>query len=119
MRPLKYSRREATPCGTTQRQNYIIRFQFSRLDKSQILSAFAPSRNCPTINCFASIEEAMPNPTFQPASGFGPLFAISEAEQGAEAFVQLRRETSFTLATYSPTDAVAVPSDEPSRQSGG
>ena len=45
----------------------------------------------------------MTAPLFSRASGFGPLFAIFEAEQGAEALKQLRRQSGFMLETYAPS----------------
>ena len=45
----------------------------------------------------------MTAPLFCRASGFGPLFAIFEAEQGAEALKQLRRQSGFMLETYAPS----------------
>lgn len=45
-------------------------------------------------------------PLFSRASGFGPLFAIVEAEQGPVAVAQLRRNSGFSLATYSPSTLV-------------
>ena len=38
------------------------------------------------------------------ASGFGPMFAIFEAEQGAEALQALRRQSGFTRESCAPTD---------------
>ncbi len=48
----------------------------------------------------------MTAPLFCRASGFGPLFAIFEAEQGAEALKQLRRQSGFVVETYEPSDFV-------------
>jgi AraC-like DNA-binding protein len=45
----------------------------------------------------------MTAPLFCRASGFGSLFAIIEAEQGAEALKQLRRQSGFMLETYAPS----------------
>src|SRR5208337_1155644 len=45
-------------------------------------------------------------PLFSRASGFGPMFVIFEAEQGAEALKQLRRQSGFTTESYAPTDLV-------------
>ena len=46
---------------------------------------------------------------FSRASGFGRLFAMIEAEQGVEALARLRRESGFTLATFSPSTLVPFP----------
>jgi hypothetical protein len=48
----------------------------------------------------------MAPPLFSRASGFGPLFAIIEAEQGAEAVKQLRRESGFAATDYAPSALV-------------
>lgn len=48
-------------------------------------------------------------PLFSRASGFGPLFAIVEAEQGAESLEQLRRESGFSLADYAPSTMIPFP----------
>ena len=48
----------------------------------------------------------MTAPPFSRASGFGPLFAIVEAELGADALARLRRDSGFSLATYSPSTLV-------------
>lgn len=45
----------------------------------------------------------MTAPLFCRASGFGPLFAMFEAEQGAEALKQLRRQSGFGVETYAPS----------------
>ena len=51
----------------------------------------------------------MAAPLFSRASGFGPLFAIVEAEHGAEALRQLRREFGFALVDYAPSTLVPFP----------
>src|SRR5271157_360246 len=51
----------------------------------------------------------MAAPLFSRASGFGPLFAIVEAEQGIEALRQLRRESGFALVEYAPSTLVPFP----------
>ncbi|RBP13105.1 AraC-like DNA-binding protein [Roseiarcus fermentans] len=43
---------------------------------------------------------------FSRASGFGPLFAIIEAEHGAEALRCLRRESGFAAAAHAPSALV-------------
>jgi len=48
-------------------------------------------------------------PLFSRASGFGSLFSIVEAEQGAEALQRLRRESGFAAADYSPSMLVPFP----------
>lgn len=48
-------------------------------------------------------------PLFSRASGFGSLFSIIEAEQGAEALRQLRRDSGFTVADYAPSTLVPFP----------
>ncbi len=48
-------------------------------------------------------------PLFSRASGFGSLFSIIEAEQGAEALQRLRRESGFTVADYAPSTLVPFP----------
>ena len=45
----------------------------------------------------------MTAPLFCRVSGFGPLFAMVEAEQGAEALEHLRRQSGFTVETYTPS----------------
>ena len=42
-------------------------------------------------------------PPFCRVSGFGPLFAMVEAEQGAEALEHLRRQSGFAAETYPPS----------------
>ena len=42
-------------------------------------------------------------PLFSRASGFGTLFAIIEAEQGADALRRLRRESGFRVSDYAPS----------------
>ena len=42
-------------------------------------------------------------PLFSRASGFGSLFAIFEAEQGADALRRLRRESGFRVSDYAPS----------------
>ncbi len=51
----------------------------------------------------------MATPLFCRASGFGPLFTMFEAEQGAESLRQLRRDSGFTVADYSPSTLVPFP----------
>lgn len=51
----------------------------------------------------------MATPLFSRASGFGPLFALVEAEQGVEALARLRRESGFTPTTFSPLTLVPFP----------
>ena len=48
----------------------------------------------------------MANALFSRSSGFGPLFAIIDAELGIEALAQLRRKSGFTLTNYSPSTLV-------------
>ncbi len=48
-------------------------------------------------------------PLFSRASGFGPLFEIVEAEQGAEALKRLRRDSGFAPETYAPSMLVPFP----------
>ena len=48
-------------------------------------------------------------PLFSRASGFGSLFSIIEAEQGAEALQRLRRESGFAVADFSPSMLVPFP----------
>jgi len=42
-------------------------------------------------------------PLFSRASGFGSLFAIFEAEQGADALRRLRRESGFGVSDFAPS----------------
>ena len=51
----------------------------------------------------------MATPLFSRASGFGPLFAIVQAELGDEALARLRRESGFAPATFSPSTLVPFP----------
>jgi len=45
-------------------------------------------------------------PLFSRASGFGSLFAIFEAEQGADALRRLRRESGFEVSDFAPSTLV-------------
>jgi AraC-like DNA-binding protein len=48
----------------------------------------------------------MTAPLFCRASGFGPLFALFGADQGAEALQRLRRESGFTVESFAPSTLV-------------
>ena len=48
----------------------------------------------------------MATPLFSRASGFGPLFAIIEAQLGTEALRRLRRESGFAGTNYEPSAPV-------------
>jgi hypothetical protein len=48
----------------------------------------------------------MAPPLFSRASGFGPLFAIIEAEQGAEALRRVLRESGIAAVDYAPSALV-------------
>ena len=58
---------------------------------------------------FERVGQKVAAPLFSRASGFGPLFAIVEAEHGAEALRQLRRESGFALVDYTPSTLVPFP----------